>query len=101
MHNAPQYIQKAVKMHLSITTSIYINKAVNKWSYLPSVVIKKHATLTELKVPDKYSLWLTKEFKALDRTRDKLKNIAIKKILQFEWPHTDTCVTESIISTKI
>ena len=62
-----------------VSSSKDINEAVNKWSYLLSLVIEKHAPLIELKVPDKYSPWLTKEFKALARTRDKLKNIAMKK----------------------
>ena len=62
-----------------LSSSKDINEAVNKWLYLLSLVMEKHAPLTELKVPDKYSPWLTKEFKALARTRDKLKNIAIKK----------------------
>ena len=52
---------------------------VNKWSYLLSLVIEKHAPLTELKVSDRYSPWLTKEFKALARTRYKVKIMAIKK----------------------
>ena len=56
-----------------------INEAVNKWSYLLSLVIEKHVPLTELKISDTYSTWLTKEFKALARTRDKLKIMAIKK----------------------
>ena len=55
-----------------------IDEAVNKWSYLLSLVIEKKAPLTELKVSDKYSPWLTKEFKAIARTKDKLKNMAIK-----------------------
>ena len=61
-----------------ISSSKDINEAVNKWSYLLSLVIEKHAPLTEFKVSDKYSPWLTKEFKALARTRDKLKSLAIK-----------------------
>ena len=61
-----------------ISSSKDINEAFNKWSYLLSLVIEKHALLTEFKVSDKYSPWLTKEFKALARTRDKLKSLAIK-----------------------
>ncbi len=61
-----------------VSSSKDINEAVNKWSYLLSLVIEKHAPLTEFKVSDKYSPWLTKEFKALACTRDKLKSLAIK-----------------------
>ena len=38
-----------------VSSSRDINEAVIKWSYLLSLVIEKHAPLTELKVPDKYS----------------------------------------------
>ena len=48
-----------------ISSSKDINEAVNKWSYLLSLVIEKHAPLTDCKVSDKYASWLTKEFKAL------------------------------------
>ena len=61
-----------------VSSSKNIDEAANKWSHLLSLVIEKHVPLTELKVSDKYSKWLTKEFKALARTRDKLKNMAIK-----------------------
>ena len=62
-----------------VSSSKSINEAVNKWSYLLSLVIEKHAPLTEFKVSDKFSPWLNKEFKDLARTRDKLKVAAIKK----------------------
>ena len=39
-----------------------------------SLVIGKHAPLTELEVSDKHSPWFTKEFKAVARTIDKLKH---------------------------
>ena len=61
-----------------VSSSKDIDEAVNKWSYLLSLVIEKHAPLTELKLSDKYSIWLTKDLKVLARTRDKLKNMAIK-----------------------
>ena len=62
-----------------VSSSKDINEAVNKWSYPLSLVIEKHAPLTELKVSYRYPPWLTKEFKALARTRDKLKIMAINK----------------------
>ena len=61
-----------------VSSSKVINEAVNKWSNLLSLVIEKHAPLTEFNVSDKCSPWLTKEVKALARTRDKLKSMAIK-----------------------
>ena len=67
-----------IDWHNIVSSSKDINEAVNKWSYLLSLVIEKHAPLTEFKVSDKHSPWLTKELKALARTSDKLKSLAIK-----------------------
>ena len=60
-----------IKWDNVVSSSKSINEAVNKWSYLLSLVIEKHSPLTEFKVFDKFSPWLNEEFKDLARARDK------------------------------
>ena len=61
-----------------VSTSHDVNSAVEKWSYLLSLVIEKHAPLRTMTVSDKVTPWLTTEFKKLARSRDKLKTAAFK-----------------------
>ena len=60
-----------------------INALVNDWSSLFSLIIDKHAPITEMRVSEKYCPWIDKDLKALMQTRDKLKKAASKRKSQF------------------
>ena len=60
-----------------------INALVNYWSSLFSLIIDKHAPITEMRVSEKYCPWIDKDLKALMQTRDKLKKAASKRKSQF------------------
>ena len=52
---------------------------VEEWSSLFSTVIEKHAPTMEMRVSDRNSQWINTELKLLSKSRDKLKNAAVKK----------------------
>ena len=60
-----------------------INALVNYWSSFFSLIIDKHAPITEMRVSEKYCPWIDKDLKALMQTRDKLKKAASKRKSQF------------------
>ena len=60
-----------------------INALVNHWSSLFSLIIDKHAPITEMRVSEKYCPWIDKDLRALMQTRDKLKKAASKRESQF------------------
>ena len=60
-----------------------INALVNHWSSLFSLIIDKHAPITEMRVSEKYYPWIDKDLRALTQTKDKLKKAASKRKSQF------------------
>ena len=54
------------------------NTMVNDWSSVFSAVIEKHAPSREMRVSDKNSSWVNSELKYLMKSRDTLKNAAVK-----------------------
>ena len=60
-----------------------INALVNYWSSLFSLMIDKHAPITEMRVSEKYCPWIDKDLRALMKTRDQLKKAASKRKSQF------------------
>ena len=55
-----------------------IDMLVNNWSSLFSFVIEKNAPLKEIHVSERNCPWISKDFKRLMRTRDRLKTAALK-----------------------
>ena len=65
-----------------------INVKVDKFMRTLSLVLEKHAPSIERRVSEKYSPWLSPDLKALFRTRDRIKNAAVKaksEILMNGW----------------
>ena len=60
-----------------LTETDDINILVNYWSTLFSLIIEKHAPMTEMRVSEKYCPWIDRNLKDLIRTRDKLKKAAV------------------------
>ena len=60
-----------------LTETDDINILVNHWSTLFSLIIEKHAPMTEMRVSEKYCPWIDRNLKDLIRTRDKLKKAAV------------------------
>ena len=50
---------------------------VEQWSNMFSVILERHAPTRNRRVSEKYSPWLTKEFKLICRSRDRLKKLAV------------------------
>ena len=61
-----------------LTESDDINVLVNYWSEMFSLIIAKHAPLSEMRVSEKYCPWINKDLRDLMRTRDKLKKSTVK-----------------------
>ena len=61
-----------------LTETDDINLLINYWSKMFSLIIEKHAPLSEMRVSEKYCLWIDKDLRDLMRTRDKLKKSAVK-----------------------
>ena len=68
---------------LLLTETDDIKTLVNNWSNLFSLIIDKHAPITEMHVSEKYCPWIDKDLRDLMQTRDKLKNVASKRKSQF------------------
>ena len=68
---------------LLLTETDDINTLVNNWSNLLSLIIEKHAPITEMRVSEKYCPWIDKDLRDLMQTRDKLKKVASKRKSQF------------------
>ena len=60
-----------------------INTLVNNWSKLFSLIIEKHAPITEMRVSEKYCPWIDKDRRDLMHTRDRLRKAASKRKSQF------------------
>ena len=56
-----------------------INCLVNNWSNLFSLMIDKHAPITEMRVSEKYCPWIDRDLRDLMQTRDKLRKAASKR----------------------
>ena len=56
-----------------------IDVLVNKWTSMFSFVIEKHAPLKEIRVSERYCLWINKDLKSLMRTRNKIKTAALQR----------------------
>ena len=54
-----------------LTETDDINLLVNYWSEMFSVIIEKHAPLSEMRVSERYCPWIDKDLRDLMRTRDK------------------------------
>ena len=54
-----------------------ISLIVEQWSNIFFVVLEKHAPTRNRRVSEKLSPWLTKEFKLMCRSRDRLKKLAL------------------------
>ena len=55
-----------------------VNKLVERFSTLFSLMIEKHAPLRQIRVSEKYCPWINADLKRLIRTRDRLKRSAVK-----------------------
>ena len=62
-----------------LTETDDIDILVSNWSNLFSLIIEKHAPLSEMRVSEKYCPWIDKDLRALMRTRDCLKKAAVKR----------------------
>ena len=49
------------------------------WSNLFSLIVEKHAPMTEMRVSEKYCPWVDKDLRKLMHTRNKLKKAATKR----------------------
>ena len=59
-------------------TSDDVNKLVERFSTLFSLMIERHAPLRQIRVSEKYCPWINADLKSLIRTRDRLKRSAVK-----------------------
>ena len=55
-----------------------VNVLVNRWTNLFSLIVNKHAPLTEMRVSEKCCPWIDKDLRNLMQTRDRLKKAATK-----------------------
>ena len=55
-----------------------VNVLVNRWTNLFSLIVNKHAPLTEMRVSEKYCPWIDKDLRNLMQTRDLLIKAATK-----------------------
>ncbi len=55
-----------------------ISIVVENWSNMFSVILEKHAPMRNRRVSEKFSPWLTKEFRKLSASRDKLRKQAVR-----------------------
>ena len=62
-----------------------INVLVNHWTSIFSLIIDKHAPLCEMRVSEKYCPWIDRELRDLMRTRNKLKQSAVKSKSALLW----------------
>ena len=76
-----------------------INTLVNNRSNLFSLIIDKHAPITEMRVSEKCCPFIDKDLRDLMQTRDKLKKVASKESLNFLWMHVGRSVTILILGT--
>eukprot|EP00794_Sanderia_malayensis_P015140 gene15140-16696_t len=60
-----------------VTKTNDINQIVDEWSNMFSMILEKHAPMRNRRVSEKFSPWLTKGFKLLCKSRDRLKKRAI------------------------
>ena len=61
-----------------LQSNMDLDSAVENWTNLFSLIIEKHAPMRQRRVSEKYCPWVTSDFKALARSRDKLKKSAMK-----------------------
>ena len=60
-----------------VTSTDNISLIVEQWSNMFSIILEKHAPTQNRRVSEKFSPWLTKEFKLLCKSRDRLKKLAV------------------------
>ena len=80
-----------------LTETDDINTLVNNWSNLFSLIIDKHAPITEMRVSEKYCPWIDKDLRDLMQTRDKFRKAASKKNPNFLWIHIGRSATRSTL----
>ena len=61
-----------------LTETDDIDALVNHWTSIFPLIIDKHAPLYEMRVSEKYCLWIDKNVRDLMWTWDKLKESAVK-----------------------
>ena len=55
-----------------------IDLIVEQWTNMISLILEKHAPVGNRRVSEKFSPWLTNDFKQLSATRDRLKKLAVR-----------------------
>ena len=60
-----------------VTSTDDISLIVEQWSNMFSIILEKHAPTRNKRVSEKFSPWLTKDFKFMCRSRDRLKKLAV------------------------
>ena len=68
---------KSVDWKKIVTSTDDINQTVEQWSSMFSIILEKHAPMRNRRVSEKFSPWLTKEFKLMCKSRDRLKKLAV------------------------
>ncbi len=68
---------KSVDWKGFVTKTDDINQIVEEWSNMFSMILEKHAPMRNRRVSAEFSPWLTKEFKLLCKSRDRLKKFAV------------------------
>ena len=61
-----------------VTSTDDISLIVEKWSNMFSIILEKHAPTRNRRVSEKFSPWLTKDFKLMCKSRDRLKKLAVR-----------------------
>ena len=61
-----------------VTHTDDVNIIVEQWTTMFSLVLEKHAPLRNRRVSERFCPWITKDFKLICASRDKLRKQAIK-----------------------
>ena len=61
-----------------VSHTVDVNIIVEQWTTMFSLVLEKHAPLRNRRVSERFCPWLTKEFKLMCASRDKLRKQAIR-----------------------
>ena len=62
-----------------VRNSDNVHDSVQQWSTTLSLVIEMHAPLQDMRVSNKYFLWLNSDFRKLSRQRGRIKTAAVKR----------------------
>ena len=61
-----------------VTSTDDVSLIVEQWSNMFSIILEKHAPTRNRRVSEKFSPWLTKDFKLMCKSRDRLKKLAVR-----------------------